>query len=191
MTKKVRGKSSNNIRLLMKAAAFTRWHEPDDARVSSPDEAAFRKAFTCYLITDYAWLADLVGTDAEPWINAVEAIDQRGDKKELLELLTSERPIPRPARLVLTDMLARYQLKPRRGRQQIAAYMLTRRDAALRKAHAHYKELRRSGAKCGDAIERAAEQHQVMPETLKACIEGKIPGYRATEKRLRAITEIR
>jgi hypothetical protein len=129
---------------------------------------------------------DCLGTDAEPWVVATKTLDHCGDKKPLLELLKSERAMPRAARLVLADLLGRYQLKPRPGRPAIPVYTLAKQHVALKIARAHYDELRRDGMKREEALERAANEGiggPVVKQTLEDYLKGKIAGYRRAEKR--------
>ena len=58
----------------------------------------------------------------EAWITALEAIDRKGDKEPLLNFLKSNRELSRDARIYLADLLARYQLKKKRGGQTKPAY---------------------------------------------------------------------
>lgn len=45
------------------------------------------------------------GGDVQPWIDALVAVDRRGDTEPLVELLKSNTPIPDDARWYLADLL--------------------------------------------------------------------------------------
>jgi hypothetical protein len=51
----------------------------------------------------------------KPWLDALRAIDGRGDESQLVKLLKSDVAIPPDARQHLADLLERYQLKLQRG----------------------------------------------------------------------------
>jgi hypothetical protein len=63
---------------------------------------------------------------SDPWVKALKAIDRlpRGGQDidlkghQLIELLRSDTPLDRDSRWYLADMLERYRLKRRRGKQQ-------------------------------------------------------------------------
>jgi len=61
-----------------KAAAFARWHEPDDARVSSPDvcpakAGMFRRGQTCRgrSQSPVVWIAEVMETESSKPIDEV------------------------------------------------------------------------------------------------------------------------
>jgi uncharacterized protein YoaH (UPF0181 family) len=145
------------------------------------------EACTHYLTRDYAWLRDLVGTPAEPWVDAIEAIDLSGDKKPLLELLTSGQSPPEAARLLLADLLTRYQLKRRRGRQQVPVYKFTKQTVALQKAKEHYGKLLKTGVSRNEALKRVAKESRVSKRTTQNYIDGKNAYCREAEKQIRAL----
>src|SRR5689334_948178 len=64
------------------------------------------------------------GEDAAlyPWIAALEAIDKRDDKTQLLDLLNSDDDFPQAARFYLADLLDRYQLRRKPHGQATPAY---------------------------------------------------------------------
>jgi hypothetical protein len=149
-----------------------------------PDRDAFYKASTSYLTRDYAWLRDLVGTEAEPWVDAIEAIDLRGDKKPLLALLKSQ---PGAAGLLLADLLTRHQLKRKRGRQQVPIYKFTEQTIALQKAKEQYNKLLKTGVSRNEALERVANKSPVSKRTIENYIDGKNAYCREAEKQIRAL----
>jgi hypothetical protein len=54
------------------------------------------------------WLDDgRGGVEGQAWIEALEAIDTRGDKSRLLELLRSDVPLPESSRRFLADLIER------------------------------------------------------------------------------------
>jgi hypothetical protein len=53
----------------------------------------------------------LPNSDSDEWVTALEALDKRGDKRALLDLLRSGRDLPRDARSYLADLPERYQFK--------------------------------------------------------------------------------
>ena len=61
----------------------------------------------------HPWL--FPGGELQPWLDALRAIDLRGDKSQLVKLLKSDVAIPPDARQHLADLLERYQLKLQRG----------------------------------------------------------------------------
>jgi uncharacterized protein YoaH (UPF0181 family) len=142
------------------------------------------KATTHYLTRDYDWLRDLVGTEAEAWVDAIEAIDLRGDKEPLLKLLTSQ---PGPSGILLADLLTRYQLKRRRGRQQVPLYKFTEQTVALQKAKERYGELLKTGVSRSEALKRVAKESRISKRTTQNYIDGKNAYTREAEKQVRAL----
>jgi hypothetical protein len=142
--------------------------------------------FATYLTRDFPWLRELVGREAEKWIDAVEAIDLRGDKKPLLELLKSDQPLPKAARRLLADLLTRYQLKRRRSRPQVPIYMLTKQTIALQKAKKRYAELRKTRVSRSKALERVAKESRVSRHTIENYVDGKNAFSRTAEKQIEA-----
>jgi hypothetical protein len=91
------------------------------------------------------------------WIEAFETIDKRGDKAPLLELLKSKSDLPRDVRWYLADLLARHQLKKKRGAQATPAYDRTDVEAVLIWAIDDVRGLVKRGMSVADALEKVVE----------------------------------
>ena len=127
------------------------------------------------------WLNDIDRND-EPWLDALQAIDQRNDNKPLLDLLRSDRPLSKRSRFFLADLIERYQFKKRRGRPPTPAYDLTDAEVRLEQAVNDVHE-RRKGVPVEKAQAEAAERYAVNLETLAAAYNGRLGSARRSKKR--------
>ena len=85
------------------------------------------------------WLAPYPFRDR--WIDALEDIDRRGDKTALLALLRADSTMPREARCFLADLIDRYTLKKKRGRQRVPLYDKSHTEALLEMANEDVDDL--------------------------------------------------
>lgn len=100
------------------------------------------------------WLGD----EFDPWVAALEAIDQLGDKKPLMALLNSEHDLPQAARGHLANLLDRYQLKKKRGGQSTPSYDRSPAEAALICDVEAVNKLIKNGMSVKDAVAEVAER---------------------------------
>jgi hypothetical protein len=130
-----------------------------------------------------AWLDDNPFTGA--WVDAIEAIDKRGDKEQLTSLLKSDFKLTPKARLFLADMIDRYQLKPKRGRKPTPAYHRSpvewRLECAIEDVRAHRGEI---DVALREIAQRYAE-YGITEKKLKNAFEGR----RGSTRRMKARRE--
>lgn len=119
--------------------------------------------------------------ELQPWIDAFEAIDVRGDKLPLIKLLEKNIEMPWPAPWHLADLLKRYNLRKRRGRQMAPSYANPPAMQKLVRARKYY--LRYVKEDRATAFERAAGKDGVDEEILRAFVEGKYGSKRRVQKR--------
>jgi hypothetical protein len=117
------------------------------------------------------------------WIEAFEAIDKRGDKAPLLELLKSKSDMPRDVRWYLADLLARHQLKKKRGGQATAAYDRTDVDVKKIWAKEDVRALVKSGVSVADALEQVSKSRGIAPESLALAYAGRDGSTNRMKKR--------
>jgi hypothetical protein len=130
------------------------------------------------------WLDDGYGQiEGQEWIEAIEAIDVKRDKSKLIGLLRSDSPLSRSARHYLADMLERYQLKRPRGKQRTPAYDRSDAEAMLLLAKEAYREERHQGRSPKEALATAAKRYHLVPDVLKAAVEGRRGSSRRARKR--------
>ena len=112
------------------------------------------------------WL-DGIDPVAEPWVDAIAAMDQRGDREPLLELL--QAVVPRDAYPHVADMLVRY----RRKRRPRPSYDLPPKEARLYVATNFARDLIRDGASVQSALATAANAFGLPLESVASAYEGK------------------
>jgi hypothetical protein len=127
------------------------------------------------------WLGD--DTSLDCWVTALDAVDKRGDKEPLLKLLRSEHDLPREARVYLADLLARHQLKKKRGGQSVPAYDRTDADQRLLLAIEDVRRLRKKRVSVKEALDRVSESHGISPEVLATEYRGSRGSTRRMMKR--------
>ncbi len=120
-----------------------------------------------------------------PWIIALLGIDRSNDKQRLIELLKSETPLPKQARLDLADLLERYKLTRLRGKQRTPSYDLSDTVAQLDAAKASARRSIKNGMKPEAAIELAARVNGVHKDMLRLHLAGRNAAARRAIKRLK------
>jgi hypothetical protein len=106
------------------------------------------------------------------WIAAFEALDARGEKRPLIELLTSDQKLPKDMRTYLADLLDRHELKKSRGRQRIPAYDRSHAEALLEMAAMGVRNLVKSGESVKAALEIASEGSKIPLDILASAYRG-------------------
>jgi hypothetical protein len=112
------------------------------------------------------WLSADQRQRVGPWIDALEQIDQNGNKAPLLELLRSRRELPHDAREFLADLLERYQLTRAAHRPRTPAYDLSDSESRLTLAKEFVRAHRASGMSFKDAVEMAAKDWSIDESKL-------------------------
>jgi hypothetical protein len=83
------------------------------------------------------WLPDR----PDPWLEAIETVDRRGDKAALIALLKSGE-VPTPEQLKhLADLLERHQLTRWQGQQATPSYDVTKDEQQLHRAVKEVRDL--------------------------------------------------
>jgi hypothetical protein len=120
-----------------------------------------------------------------PWVDALEAIDLRGDKTLLCSLLRNpEAELSPDVRDYLADLIERKEFKRRQGRQKVAAY------AVISETNWRWElgcSLTRSYIQSGDpedtALDKAAAEISRSREQLKSVFHGKHGAFNRSKKR--------
>jgi hypothetical protein len=101
--------------------------------------------------------------ELDPWLEALEDIDQGRGTAALIKLLKGKEPIPRD---LIADLLKRYNLTRKRGGQSTPEYDLSHRDRRLLLAMMEIRRYCDSGMKLDAAVERVAAAHRIDAEVL-------------------------
>jgi hypothetical protein len=126
------------------------------------------------------------GGKLQPWIDALRAIDQRGDKSELVELLKSDVTIPADARQHLADLLERHNLKLRqggRGGRTTPSYDLPHGVVQLDYAVQVVRRQMKEGKTRAVAVQLAVEISGMGAEAILSHLAGKHTSARLAKKR--------
>jgi hypothetical protein len=126
------------------------------------------------------WAANPDPTE-RPWLEALSDVDVYGDKRKLLELLRSGKELSPGVRCHVADLLERYELKRRHGRQQTPSYDRTPWQWAFETAIERVRRDVKSGMSVKDAVEKNATEIggiAVDASTLGAAYRGKLGAMR-------------
>jgi hypothetical protein len=120
------------------------------------------------------------------WLEALSNVDVYGDKSKLLELLRSGEELSPDIRYHIADLLERYELKRRRGRQQTPSYDRTPGQWALEVAVERVREDVRAGMSVPAAIDKNAATAiggvKVDGGVLDAAYRGKLGAMRFAKR---------
>ncbi len=125
--------------------------------------------------TGLLWLQDTRENAA--WYEALLAFDRRGDKKPLIKLLQSGKPVPPSIAFYIGEMLDRYALKHPSNRPRLPGYLRSQDQiklvAAVTEVHrlVHVEEVDLDGA-----LERVAVESELPKETLRSAYHGRHGG---------------
>jgi hypothetical protein len=131
------------------------------------------------LETDHFWTEDEL---TQTWIAALEAIDYRGDKEPLIQLLKNTE-INATAAWHLADLLDRYNLTKLRGGQRTPSYDYPPALRKLIQAQKYYKRYVARRMSKDRAFEQAASTCGVKEEKLRNLVSGKYASARRVQKR--------
>lgn len=123
------------------------------------------------------WLPDIDDPDSAAWYAAFEAVDKHGDKTALLALLGAGKQPPLTVLPHLRDLLERYNLKRRRGKQRTPSYNRTSRQAMMELALASVRAAVRHGMSVKKAVDKYAG-NGITEETLSLAYSGRHGGMR-------------
>lgn len=105
------------------------------------------------------------------WREAVEAAD-KGNAGKLAALFRTQEPLGSEARLLIADLLERYNLVRRRGRPRTPAYRLTPAEARIAHLLALYRYYRRKRVPREEAIRRSLWDDSSEEEPSQADLDG-------------------
>jgi hypothetical protein len=131
---------------------------------------------------EHLWIEDEV---LRAWIDALIAIDHRGDKKPLIDLLRANTEMNKSAAWHLADFLARHNLTKlqNRGGKRTPSYDYPPALSKLIRAQKYYERYVARGESRDKAVERAASMCGVEEEALHKLIAGKYASARRVQKR--------
>lgn len=122
------------------------------------------------------------GGEMQPWIDALRAIDNDGDKGPLIELLRDNARIPRAAKWYIADLLERYRLEG--GKKRTPAYDLSRSVRQLEAAARSVRLQVKDGKRLTEALESAARTWGITDvETLNSHMQGRLGSSRKQKRR--------
>ena len=126
---------------------------------------------------------DFVGGVLQKWIQALDAIVERADKRPLITLLQKNTPMPWPAPWYLAELLELYNLTKRqsRGRKMVLSYDDPPALRKLNRAKRYYEQYAIEDE--DTAFERAAAKCVVDEATLRNFLAGKNTSARRVRKR--------
>jgi hypothetical protein len=127
-------------------------------RPNKPEGHNVGEGVSPYVVDRAFWLGEGSTAHLDDWVTALEAIDKHGDKKPLLALLKSERDLPQRARFYIADLLDRYRLKKKQGRQPTPAYNVTDIEAMLLMGNMRAHEYVAAGMSVKNALAKAAKE---------------------------------
>src|SRR4051812_7762248 len=89
--------------------------------------------------TDY--VSYLIEDEDKPWVEALQAIDERRDKRQLIELLRSKTPMSESARWHIADFIDRYKIATlaSRGGRTTPSYDYPPAQQKLERAKRYYE----------------------------------------------------
>jgi hypothetical protein len=119
----------------------------------------------------------------DPWAQAVYAIDVRGNKKPLIDMLKSNREIPNEARIYLADLIDRYEFKRPNHRPRTPAYDRSRAELYLELGILKIKDRRSEGVSVDKAVARVSKELGIPENILTTAYFGKRGSSRRTKRR--------
>jgi hypothetical protein len=149
---------------------------PKQLQVKTPDEVSniyleFAERFS-KLRNQMLVLADDPSSPTNAWVDALEDLDDRGDKRQLIALLRSKYPMLDEARDFLADLIERGVAKPP-GKPRTPKYRASDKETALAFAHSSVKRLIKQGKTHDEAIAVIAEEIGVLEKVLANSYAGK------------------
>lgn len=124
------------------------------------------------------WLDDDINRH---WYDAFVALDRRGDKQPLIQLLKlGTWTLDKNVQAHLADLLQRHDLKRPLGRRPTPSY--DRTQTLLHLARDEVRE-RAKGVTQDDAIRAAAAAHGISEDTLRAHVNGRLGSTNRPAKR--------
>lgn len=129
------------------------------------------------------WLDNNWFTDQ--WVDALEEIDKKDDKKSLLALLRSNLELTPDARWFLADLLERYDLRRPNHSPRVPAYDRSPAESIIFNAKRRVKELvKEKGLKVSEALEKVAIEYSLPTETLALAYNDRRGSTRRLRRRL-------
>ena len=131
--------------------------------------------------TGWVWLDDTRENAA--WYRALAAIDDHGDKRPLIALLQSGRPMPASIAFYLGELLDRYALKNPKARPRIPGYRRTAEQIKLvAAANEVHRMVHRDGVELEAALEQIAAKTALPKETLRSAYMGQHGGLQRARR---------
>jgi hypothetical protein len=129
------------------------------------------------------WLPDR----PDPWLEAIETVDRRGDKAALIALLKSGE-VPTPEQLKhLADLLERHQLTRWQGQQATPSYDVTKDEQQLHRAVKEVRDLvKRRDKSVAEALGQISKSSGIEENKLTNAYGGRRGSYNRLKERLPA-----
>jgi hypothetical protein len=99
------------------------------------------------------------------WYQALEELDKKGDKRQLVSLLRSGRPSD-VISFHIADLLERHELGKKRGRPRVPSYDMSDAERNVLRMREQVRELIKGGMKAGDAIAKVAQENKKSAHTV-------------------------
>jgi hypothetical protein len=123
------------------------------------------------------WLGD-IGFDDERWLEACDALDTKQNKEPLLALLRESKALRDHW---IADILSRYRLVRKPGRQRTPAYNLTEVNIDLDLALKDVRAQREKRVRLNEAIKSAAREYRLDDEVVRQAWVGKLGSWRRAQ----------
>jgi hypothetical protein len=134
---------------------------------------------------DHNWVYCNWDDPNRPWYEAMDALEQRGDKKPLIKMLLDPKCEVTPAvRECLADLLKRHTLVRLPHEQQIPIYAVSQADLLFLVMTGQLLKLKENGTPHKEAIARVANDWNVDEDKLADAVNGKRGSLRRTQNRL-------
>jgi len=129
------------------------------------------------------WRPGEYDPDDDPWVDALQCLDEQRDKTKLVDLLRSNQTLPPYSRRIIADLIERHQLRQNPGRPRTPLYNRSKADEFWDYACA---EVKRATAEFGsdeEAIDGVARQLGIGANKLWNAYKGKRGSSNRIKKR--------
>jgi hypothetical protein len=117
------------------------------------------------------------------WYQALEELDKKGNKRQLVSLLRSGRPSD-VVSFHIADLLERYELRKKRGRPRVPSYDMSDAERNGLRMREQVRDLIKGGMKAGNAIAKVAQENTKSAHTVANAHGGRRGSTRRVRQRM-------
>jgi hypothetical protein len=117
------------------------------------------------------------------WYRALEELDKKGDKRQLVSLLRSGRPSD-VVSFHIADLLERYDLGKKRGRPRVPSYDMSDAERKVLRMKEQVGDLIKGGMKAENAIAKVAQENKMSAHTVANAHGGRRGSTRRLKQRM-------